>query len=148
MLNRFTSLPSLLIRSSRDLIIFFFLVHLERHSYNGDFPYKCKCFLCPWYMCAKLLQSCLTLCDPMDYNPPSSSVHGILQARILEWVAMSSFRNLPDTGIKTASSLSSVEAVRFFTTSSKKNQGHPSGAAGDGSKIPSDIKIWGCPSVT
>ena len=36
---------------------------------------------------AKLLQSCPTLCSPMDYSPPSSSVHGILQARILEWVA-------------------------------------------------------------
>ena len=34
-------------------------------------------------------QSCLTLCDPMGYSPPGSSVHGILQARILEWVAMS-----------------------------------------------------------
>ena len=31
-------------------------------------------------------QSCPTLCDPMDYRPPGSSVHGILQARILEWV--------------------------------------------------------------
>ena len=34
--------------------------------------------------------SCLTLCDPMDCTPPDSSVHGILQARILEWVAMPS----------------------------------------------------------
>ena len=34
-------------------------------------------------------QSCLTLCKPMDCSPPVSSVHGILQARILEWVAMS-----------------------------------------------------------
>ena len=34
-------------------------------------------------------QSCLTLCNPMDCSPPGSSVHGILQARILEWVAMS-----------------------------------------------------------
>ena len=32
-------------------------------------------------------QSCLTLCDPMDCSPPTSSAHGILQARILEWVA-------------------------------------------------------------
>ena len=38
------------------------------------------------------LQSCLTLCDPMDYNLPASSVHGILQAGILEWVAMPSPR--------------------------------------------------------
>ena len=37
-------------------------------------------------------QSCLTLCDPMDYSPPGSSVHGILQAGILEWVAMPSSR--------------------------------------------------------
>ena len=33
-------------------------------------------------------QSCLTLCDPLDCSPPGSSVHGILQARILEWIAM------------------------------------------------------------
>ena len=33
-------------------------------------------------------QSCLTLCDPMDYSLPGSCVHVILQARILEWVAM------------------------------------------------------------
>ena len=37
---------------------------------------------------AKLLQSCLTLCDPMNCSLPGSSVYGILQARILEWVAM------------------------------------------------------------
>ena len=34
-----------------------------------------------------LTQSCPTLCDPMDCSPPGSLVHGILQARILEWVA-------------------------------------------------------------
>ena len=38
---------------------------------------------------AKLLQSCPTLCDPIDGSPPGSSVHGILQARTLEWVAIS-----------------------------------------------------------
>ena len=37
---------------------------------------------------AKLLQSCPTLCDPMDGSPPGSPVPGILQARILEWVAI------------------------------------------------------------
>ena len=41
---------------------------------------------------AKSLQSCLTLCDPRDGSPPGSSVHGILQARILEWVAVPSSR--------------------------------------------------------
>ena len=38
---------------------------------------------------AKSLQSCLTLCDPLDGSPPGSSVPGILQTRILEWVAIS-----------------------------------------------------------
>ena len=41
---------------------------------------------------AKSLQSCLTLCDPMGCSLPGSFVHGILQARILEWVAISSFK--------------------------------------------------------
>ena len=39
---------------------------------------------------AQSLQSCLTLCDPMDYSWPGSSVCGILQERILEWIAMPS----------------------------------------------------------
>ena len=43
-------------------------------------------------MHAKLLQSCPTLCNPMDNNPPGSSVHGISQARILEWIVMPSSR--------------------------------------------------------
>ena len=38
---------------------------------------------------AKSLQSCLTLCDPIDGSPPGSSIPGILQARTLEWVAIS-----------------------------------------------------------
>ena len=38
---------------------------------------------------AKLLQSCLTLCDPVDGSPPGSPVPGILQARTLEWVSIS-----------------------------------------------------------
>ena len=38
----------------------------------------------------QVAESCLTLCDPMDCSPPSSSVHGILQARRVEWVAMPS----------------------------------------------------------
>ena len=38
---------------------------------------------------SEVAQSCPTLCDPVDYSPPGSSVHGILQASILEWVAIS-----------------------------------------------------------
>ena len=43
-------------------------------------------------LCAKLFQSCPTLCHSMDCSPPGSSVREILQARILEWVAMPSSR--------------------------------------------------------
>ena len=42
-------------------------------------------------------QLCLALCDPIHCSPPGFSVHGILQARILEWVAISFSRDLPDT---------------------------------------------------
>ena len=51
-------------------------------------------------VCAKSLPSCLTLCNPMDYSPPGSSVYGILQTRILECVVTSSSRDLSHTGIE------------------------------------------------
>ena len=41
------------------------------------------------HLSANSLQSCPTLCDPLDYSPPGSSVHGILQARILKWLLYS-----------------------------------------------------------
>ena len=47
-------------------------------------------------MHAQSLQLCPTICDTMDDNPQGSSVHGILQARILEWVAISFSGNLPN----------------------------------------------------
>ena len=46
------------------------------------------------YVCVFVAQSCLTLYEPMDCNLPSSSVHGISQARILVWVAISSSKNM------------------------------------------------------
>ena len=45
-------------------------------------------------------QSCLNLCDPMDYSPPGSSVHGILQAKILSGLPSPSPEDLPNPGIK------------------------------------------------
>ena len=54
-------------------------------SFTQIYESACMCV-------AKSLQSCLTLCDPMDCSPLGSSVHGILQARILECVAMPSSR--------------------------------------------------------
>ena len=51
-------------------------------------------------MGTKLFRSCLTLCNPMDCSSPGSSVHGMLQARILEWVATPSSGDLADPGIQ------------------------------------------------
>ena len=65
---------------------------------------------------AKLLQLCPTLCNPMDYSPPGSSVYGILQARILEWVVMPSSRGSSRPRDRTHVSCSSCIAGRFFTT--------------------------------
>ena len=43
--------------------------------------------VCMFWVHSEVVQSCPTLCDPVDCSPPGSSIHGILQARILEWVA-------------------------------------------------------------
>ena len=64
---------------------------------------------------ARALQSCLTLCDPMDCSPPGSSVRGILQARILEWVAMPSTMGSSCPRDRTVFLMFPALAVRFFT---------------------------------
>ena len=66
---------------------------------------------------AKSLQSCLTLCNPLDCSLPGFPVHGILQERILEWVAVPSFRDLPDPGTEPTSPVSPALADGFFTAS-------------------------------
>ena len=72
------------------------------HSVSWILPLLCHHHLFPdSYFCVRVcvcaralksLQSCPTLCNPMDYSPPGSSDHGIVQARIPEWVAMPSSR--------------------------------------------------------
>jgi len=68
-------------------------------------------------------QSCPTLCDPMDSSPPGSSVHGISQAGILEWVAISV---LPDPGIEPSSPKSGYRLylllIPLFVNSRKKKK--------------------------
>ena len=54
-------------------------------------------------MRAPVRQSCLTLCDAMDCTPPGSSVLGMLQARILQWVAISPPGDLPNPGLEPGS---------------------------------------------
>ena len=66
---------------------------------------------------AKSLQSCPALCNSVDYSLLGSSLHGILQARTLEWVAFPSPGALPNPEIKPTSFTSSSFAGGFFTTS-------------------------------
>ena len=55
-------------------------------------------------LCVLVAQSCPTLCNPMDWGPPGSSVHGIFQARKLEWVAILFFQGIfPTQGIELGS---------------------------------------------
>ena len=69
------------------------------------------------HVCAKLLQSCPTLSDPTDCSLPGSFVHGILQIRILECVAMPFSKGSSQSRTEPASLISPALASRFFTTS-------------------------------
>ena len=71
--------------------------------------------LCCVCVCAQQLQLCPTLCDPVDYSPPGSSVHGIFPARILEWVGMPSSRASSRPRNQTSISCQSTLLVGFFT---------------------------------
>ena len=82
----------------------------------------CK-ILCLYSLCSLVTQSCPTLCDPMDCRLPGSSFHGILQARVLEWVAISFSR-----GYSQPRDWTQVSHIvcRFFTswaTGKPKNTG-------------------------
>ena len=74
--------------------------HFDRLNF-GFFSNNKKEMENRWFcLHAKLLQLCLTLCDPMDCSPPGFPIHGILQARILEWVIMPSSRESSQPGIE------------------------------------------------
>ena len=83
---------------------------LSRHYLYCMRPTQITSVIC---CCCWVSKSCLTLCNPMDCSLPGSSLHGISQARILKWVAVSSPRNLFDPGMEPASP---VLSGRFFIT--------------------------------
>ena len=74
------------------------------------------CFLAWWYfygsayMHVSVALSCLTLCDPMDCSLPGSSVHGIFQVRVLEWVALLS-RGSSQPGIEPRSPALQMDSI-------------------------------------
>ena len=78
-----------------------------------DQPRKWK-----WKVKVKVVQSCLTLCDPMD-----CIVHGILQARVLEWVAFPSPGDLPNQGIESRSLALQVDSLPAKPQGKPKNPG-------------------------
>ena len=91
----------------------------QSHSWIPDFVLHSLDFQLQVKTCAcvlKLLQSYLTLCNPTDCSPSGSSAHGILQARILEWVVTPSFRGSSWRRNWTCVSCGSCISGRFFTT--------------------------------
>ena len=80
-----------------------FSLHIDHMLLEGggmvlNYPFKCFLLSLMYYFCEKYYKpvTCMPshFSDPMDGSPPGSSVHGILQARILEWAAMPSFRGI------------------------------------------------------
>ena len=71
----------------------------KEHGVRGENLRQRHTLLTFGCVCVLVTQSCPTLCDPMDCSLPGSSVHGILQATILQWVAV----DLPDPGIEPGS---------------------------------------------
>ena len=92
-------------------------IYIYTHTHTHIYIYICVCAH------AKSLQSCPTLYDSMVYSPLGSSVHGILQTRLLEWVAMPSFRgsfwsrDQAHISYETTSLTSPALAGGYFTTS-------------------------------
>ena len=80
-------------------------MHMQIYKYSLNQPWDAAA------AAAKSLQSCPTLCNPIDGSPPGSPVPGILQARILEWVAIC-FSNAWKWKVK----VKSLSRVRFFAT--------------------------------
>ena len=76
-------------------------------------------FMC----CTELLQSCPALCDPIDCSLPGSSVHGILQAKILEWVAVPSSRGSSNPGIEPRSPALQADCLVSEPPGKPKNTG-------------------------
>ena len=69
---------------------------------------------------SEVAQSCLTLSDLMDCSPPGSSIHGIFQARVLEWVAIAFSNDKP-----TANIILNGEKLKAFPLTSRTRQGCP-----------------------
>ena len=104
---------------------------------------KCEFLLFIFHFAAKSLQSCPTLCDSIDGNPPGSPIPGILQARTLEWVAIS-FSNAWKWKVK-GKSLSRVRLLATPWTAAHQaplSMGFARQECWSGVPLPSPIPFW------
>ena len=88
------------------------------------------------HLCAQSVKSCPTLCNPIDRSPPGSSVHEMLQTRILEWVAMPSSRG--SSRAKDPTYISCI-AGRFFTA---EPQGRPTPSLSMFKSVFFSLPLW------
>ena len=93
------------------------------------------------------MKLCPTLCDPVDCSLPDSSIHGILQVRILEWVAFPSPGDLPDPGIELGSPTLQADALTSEPPSFQMSQfftsgGQSIGVSTSASVLPMNIQDW------
>ena len=103
-----TSIPI----SDRGSNCFILWVPTEFHSYLQISLYCIILFdMSISSVCMLVTQLCLTLCDPVDCSPPGSSVYGILQARILQWVPFPPLGDLPDPGIEPRSLALQIDSL-------------------------------------
>ena len=77
-----------------------------------------------WVLMCSVPQSRPVVCNPMDYGPPGSSVHGVFQARMLEWVPFPPPEDLPDPGIEPGSPVLQADSLPFKPQGSTFEYGH------------------------
>ena len=112
-----------------------------RIDYNAAWMQECK-------SACSAAQLCLTLCSPMDCSPPGSSVHGVFQAKVLEWVAISYSRRSSGPRDWTWVFCASYVASRFFTTVPPGKPKSIRGESYGGGSVQGDriveVVIWVC----
>ena len=92
----------------------------------------------------EVTQSCPTLCDPVDGSPPGSSVHGILQARILEWVAISFSRGSSRPRDRTQVSHTAGRRFNLWATRENMGKANIKGMLYKGNKLITSLTLLFC----
>ena len=105
-------------------------VFTHTHIWLYYLPYMC---MYSYIVNSEVAQSCPTLCDPMDCSLPGSSVHGIFQAIVLEWIAISFSRGSSQPRDQTR--VSCIVDRSFTVWATREIQGRPVDGSVDGNKI-------------